>query len=445
MSPTLPHVVILGGGFGGLYAALELAEAPVRVTVVDRRNHHLFQPLLYQVASAALNPSDIASPIRSILRRQKNTSVVLGEAVSIDPRSRVVRFRRGTEIAYDHLIVATGATHSYFGHEEWEKWAPGLKTIEDAIEIRRRVLLAFEAAEREEDPETRRQWLSFIVIGGGPTGVELAGAFAEIAFYAMRRDFRRIDPSQAKITLLEGLPRVLPTYPEDLSAKARRQLEKLGVEVRTGEMVSEVDGEGVTVGEDRYQARTVVWAAGVQASPLARCLGVELDKAGRVLVEKDLSVPGWPEIFIVGDLAASKQEDGSLVPGVAPAAIQMGRHAARTIVREVAGKDRPSFRYKDKGSLATIGRAAAVADFGRLHLGGWMAWLAWLVIHVFFLIGFRNRLFVVSQWAWAYVTRKRGARLITGESAAELGLTADDTAAQLGDAGAKKSEDGSPR
>jgi NADH:ubiquinone reductase (H+-translocating) len=405
---------------------------------VDRRNHHLFQPLLYQVASAALNPSDIASPIRSILGRQKNTSVVLGEAVSIDPRTRVVRFRRGTEMAYDYLIVATGATHSYFGNEEWEKWAPGLKTIEDALEIRRRVLLAFEAAEREEDAEKRRQWLSFVVIGAGPTGVELAGAFAEIAFHAMRKDFRRIDPSQARITLLEGLPRVLPTYPEDLSAKARKQLEKLGVEVRTGELVSAVDGEGVTVGEDRYQARTVVWAAGVQASPLARCLGVELDKAGRVLVEKDLSVPGWPEIFIVGDLAASKQKDGSLVPGVAPAAIQMGRHTARTIVREIAGKDRPSFRYKDKGSLATIGRAAAVADFGRLRLGGWVAWLAWLFVHVFFLIGFRNRLFVISQWAWAYVTQKRGARLITGESAAELGLTADDTAAQLGDAGIAK-------
>lgn len=436
MSPPLPHVVILGGGFGGLYAARALADAPVRITVVDRRNHHLFQPLLYQVASAALNPSDIASPIRSILGKQKNASVFLGEAVSIDPRSRVVRFRRGTETAYDYLIVATGATHSYFGNEDWEKWAPGLKTIEDALEIRRRVLLAYEAAEREEDAEKRRQWLSFIVIGAGPTGVELAGAFAEIAFHAMRRDFRRIDPSQARITLLEGLPRVLPSYPEDLSAKARKQLEKLGVEVRTGALVSAVDGEGVTVGEDRYQARTVVWAAGVQASPLARCLGVELDKAGRVIVEKDLSVPGWPEIFIVGDLAAFKQKDGSLVPGVAPAAIQMGRHAAATIVREVAGKDRPSFRYRDKGSLATIGRAAAVADLGRLHLGGWVAWIAWLVIHVFFLIGFRNRLFVISQWAWAYITQKRGARLITGETAAELGLTADDTAAQLGNAAA---------
>ncbi|MCA1734120.1 MAG: NAD(P)/FAD-dependent oxidoreductase [Acidobacteria bacterium] len=438
MPESIPHVVILGGGFGGLYAALELADAPVRVTVVDRRNHHLFQPLLYQVASAALNPSDIASPIRSILGRQKNTSVVLGEAVSIDPRSRIVRFRRGTEMAFDYLIVATGATHSYFGNEEWEKWAPGLKTIEDALEIRRRVLLAFEAAEREEDPEKRRQWLSFVVVGGGPTGVELAGAFAEIAFHTMRRDFRRIDPSQAKITLIEGLPRVLPSYPEDLSRKAKKQLEKLGVEVRTGELVSAVDAEGVTVGEDRYQARTVVWAAGVQASPLARCLGVELDKAGRVLVEKDLSVPGWPEIFIAGDLAASKQEDGSIVPGVAPAAIQMGRHAAVSIVREVGGKDRPSFRYRDKGSLATIGRAAAVADFGRLHMGGWIAWVAWLVIHVFFLIGFRNRLFVISQWAWAYLTRKRGARLITGDSAAELGLTADDTAARLGEAGAGK-------
>ncbi|HUP65926.1 MAG TPA: NAD(P)/FAD-dependent oxidoreductase [Thermoanaerobaculia bacterium] len=420
-----PRVVILGGGFAGLYAVRALDGVPLRVTLFDRRNHHLFQPLLYQVASAALNPSDIATPIRSILRQQRNVSVFLGEATSIDPVGRKVHFRRGSVEPYDYLIIATGATHSYFGHPEWSQWAPGLKTIEDALEIRRRVLLAYESAEREDDPAIRQEFLTFVVIGAGPTGVELAGAFAEIALHAMNRDFRRIDPSQAKIILVEGLPRVLPSYPEDLSDKARLQLEGMNVRIRTSSMVTSVDAGGVTLGEERISARTVVWAAGVQASSLARSLGAPLDKAGRVIVESDLSVPDHPEIFVAGDLASVSNEDGSKVPGVASAAIQEGKHAGRTIRRDLRGQARTPFRYRDKGSLATIGRAAAVADLGRFHLSGWIAWMAWLVIHIFFLIGFRNRVMVVTEWAWAYLTRRRGARLITGESDSELGIAPD--------------------
>jgi NADH dehydrogenase len=418
----MTHVVIIGGGFAGLYAARALRRAPVRITLLDRRNHHLFQPLLYQVATAALNPSDIASPIRSLLSRQTNAVVILEEAVAVDPGARVVRTRSGSDIDYDYLLVATGATHSYFGHPEWEKHAPGLKTIEDALEIRRRVLLAFEAAERERDPGRRKAWLTFVVIGAGPTGVELAGAFAEIALHAMKRDFRNIDPSQARIILLEGLPRVLPPYPEDLSARAKRQLEGFDVEVRTGTRVTAIDAMGVTAGEERIEARTVVWAAGVQASRLGACLGAPTDEAGRVRVAPDLSIPGNPNVFVAGDLAAFEQ-DGKPVPGVAPAAIQQGKHAARNIARLVRGQPSLPFRYRDKGSLATIGRAAAVADFGRIHLGGWIAWVAWLTVHIFFLIGFRNRILVLLQWAWAYLTRRRGARLITGDSPAELGLT----------------------
>lgn len=417
-------MVVVGGGFAGLYAARELRAAPVRVTLLDRRNHHLFQPLLYQVASAALNPSDIASPIRSILAKQKNATVVLEEATSVAPRERLVRTRSGHDLAYDYLVVATGATHSYFGHPEWERFAPGLKTIEDALEIRRRVLLAFEAAERETDPERRRPWLTFVVIGAGPTGVELAGAFAEIALHAMKRDFRNINPGQAKIILVEGMDRVLPPYPPDLSARARRQLEHFDVEVRTGAMVTAVDAAGVTLGAERIEARTVVWAAGVQASPIGRSLGAPIDKAGRVRVNPDLSLPGSPNVFVAGDLAYLEQGGGQ-VPGVAPAAIQEGRHAARNVMRLVAGRSTLPFRYRDKGSLATIGRAAAVADLGRVHLGGWVAWMAWLTIHIFFLIGFRNRILVILQWAWAYVTRRRGARLITGDTPSELGLTAN--------------------
>lgn len=397
----------------------------MRVTLIDRRNHHLFQPLLYQVASAALNPADIATPIRSILRKQKNVRVILGDAVRVEPAKKKVLLRSGAEEGFDFLIIATGATHSYFGHPEWERFAPGLKTIEDALEIRRRVLLAFEAAERETDPDRKRRWLTFVVIGGGPTGVELAGAFAEIAFHTMRRDFRNIDPGQAKVILVEGLPRVLPGYPEDLSDKARRQLEDFAVEVRTGQMVTELDAEGVTIGEERIEAKTTVWAAGVQASPLARCLEVPLDKAGRVRVEPDLSIPGYRSIFVTGDLVALEQ-DGKPVPGVAPAAIQQGKHAAKNVMRAAGGRATQPFRYRDKGSLATIGRAAAVGELGNTHISGFLAWLAWLTIHIFFLVGFRNRILVILQWGWAYLTQRRGARLITGEGDAELGLTGDE-------------------
>lgn len=410
-----PHVVIIGGGFGGLYAARHLRKTPVRVTIVDRRNFHLFQPLLYQVATAGLNPSDIAAPIRSILRRQRNVSVILGEATAIDPDRRVVHLA-DADLSYDFLIVATGATHSYFNHPEWEKAAPGLKSIEDALEIRRRILIAFEAAERETDPVRQRDWLTFVIVGGGPTGVELAGALSEIARQTMIRDFRHIDPSKARVILVEGVDRVLPTYPASLSGKARRQLERLGVEVVTSALVTSVTEREVRIGERAIGTRTVLWAAGVQASPLARSLGVPLDRAGRVLVEPDLTIPGHPGLFVIGDLAAARQSDGSLVPGVAPAAIQEGAHTARNIDRLVRGSRTLPFRYRDKGSLATIGRAAAVADFGRVKLSGFPAWVAWLAVHIFFLIGFRNRFLVITEWAWAYLTFQRGARLITGRT-----------------------------
>jgi NADH:quinone reductase (non-electrogenic) len=408
-NPDTPHVVIIGGGFGGLYAARTLDGAPLRVTLVDRRNYHLFQPLLYQVASAALNPSDIASPIRAILNRQRNTEVILGEATSIDVANKRVILADG-ELAYDYLIVATGATHSYFNHPEWERDAPGLKTIEDALEIRRRVLLAFEHAERESDPARQRAWLTFVVVGAGPTGVELAGALSEIARQTMLRDFRHIDPKSARVILVEGRDRVLPPYPPSLSAKAQRQLERLGVEVITRGTVTSLNDSEVCLGETSIATKTVLWAAGVQASPLAASLDVPLDRAGRVLVEPDLSIPGHPEVFVIGDLAAVKQANGELVPGVAPAAIQEGVY----IGKRLAGKKREPFKYRDKGSLATIGRAAAVADFGFFKLSGFLAWIAWLTIHIFFLIGFRNRFLVITQWAWAYLTYQRGARLITG-------------------------------
>jgi len=410
-------VVIIGAGFAGLNAAKRLRSAPVRITVLDRRNHHLFQPLLYQVAAAALNPSDIAMPIRHILRRQKNTEVLLGEVTAVDPAGKRVHLDGGS-VSYDYLIIATGATHSYFGNEQWSRFAPGLKTIEDALIIRRRVLLAYEMAEREQDPEQQQRYLNFIIVGAGPTGVELAGALAEISRQTLERDFRRIDPTRARIILLEGAPRVLPPYPEDLSEAAKRQLIKLGVEVHTGAQVTSIDGEGAVIGSQRIPARTVIWAAGVAASPLARSLGVPLDRAGRVVVEQDLSVPGHPEIFVVGDLAAVKS-DGKPVPGVAPAAIQEGRHAALNIAREIRGLGRLPFRYRDKGSLATIGRAAAVADLGRVKFTGLIAWLAWLVVHIFYLIGFRNRVLVLLEWAWSYLTTQRGARLITGFPADE--------------------------
>jgi NADH:ubiquinone reductase (H+-translocating) len=411
-SPLGRRVVIVGGGFGGLSAARALRGAPVRVTLVDRQNHHLFQPLLYQVATAALNPSDIASPIRRILRHQKNVEVVLAEATAIDVDGRAVVLADGT-VPYDYLIVATGASHSYFGHDEWAPYAPGLKSIVDALEIRRRVLYAFEAAEREPDPSRRAAWLTFVVVGAGPTGVELSGALCEIAHHALARDFRHIDPTQAHVILLEGADRVLPPYVPSLSEKAREQLARLGVDVRTREMVTAIDACGVDVGPERIEARTVLWAAGVAASPLGRTLGAPLDRAGRVEVETDLTIPGHPEVYVVGDLATLSQ-DGKPVPGVAPAAMQEARHAARNIVRTIRGEPREPFRYRDKGSLATIGRAAAVADLGRIKLWGVVAWLAWLFIHILFLIGFRNRFIVLFEWAWSYVTYERGARLITG-------------------------------
>ena len=420
-----PHVVILGGGFGGLYAARALRRAPVRITLVDRHNYHLFQPLLYQVATAALNPSDIAAPIRSILRRQRNVTVILAEAESIDAaRKRVVL--ADADVAYDYLIVATGATHSYFGHPEWETNAPGLKTIDDALEIRRRVLTAFEAAERESDPARQSAWLTFLVVGAGPTGVELAGALSEIARQTMIRDFRHIDPASARVILVEGKDRVLPTYPADLSDKARKQLEGLGVEVITGGIVSAVTADEVRIGDSGIRTHTVLWAAGVQASPLARSLGAPLDRSGRVIVEKNLSIPGHPDVFVIGDLAATTQADGAPVPGVAPAAMQQGRHAATNIERAISGQPLRTFVYRDKGSLATIGRAAGVADFGKVHLSGLVAWAAWLLIHIFFLIGFRNRFLVITQWAWAYLTYQRGARLITGDATPILGKRTPD-------------------
>ena len=406
------RVVIVGGGFGGLFAARALARAPVEVSLLDRTNHHLFQPLLYQVATAGLSPAEIAYPIRRILRRQANARVLLAEAVSIDPAAKRVLLADG-EVPYDYLIVAAGAGHSYFGNDAWEAHAPGLKTLEDALEVRRRALLAFERAEREEDPEARRQWLTFVVVGGGPTGVEMAGAFAEVARHSLARDFRRIDPRAARVVLVEAGPRILPAYPEDLSEKAKLQLEALGAQVWLGAPVTAVDAAGVQVGADRLAARTVVWAAGVQAAPLARSLGVPLDRAGRVRVAPDLTVPGQPSVFVIGDLA-SLEQDGRPVPGVAPAAIQMGEHAARNVVRGLRGEPPLPFRYRDKGSLATVGRSRGVAVLGRLRLSGLVAWLAWLGVHIFFLIGFRNRFVVLFTWAWAYLTHDRSARLILG-------------------------------
>lgn len=411
-----PHIVIIGGGFAGLYTARGLRRVEADVTILDRHNYHLFQPLLYQVATAGLNPSDIAAPIRGILRQQKNVEVLLGEATSIDLAQKRVHLADGGSLTYDHVVVATGATHSYFGHDEWEQRAPGLKTIDDALEIRRRILLAFEAAERESDPEAQKALLTFVVIGAGPTGVELAGALSEIARQTMVRDFRRIHPESARIVLIEGKDRVLPVYPPDLSEKARKQLVDLGVEVITNAVVTDVTARDVKIGERVIATHTVLWGAGVQASPLAKSLGVPLDRAGRVLVEPDLTIPGHKEVFVLGDLAAVKQRDGSFVPGVAPAAIQAGQHTGENLRRAVEGQPLRAFKYRDKGSLATIGRAAAVADFGRVRFGGFMAWMAWLIIHIFFLIGFRNRFLVITQWAWAYLTYQRGARLITGNT-----------------------------
>jgi NADH:ubiquinone reductase (H+-translocating) len=415
------HVLIVGGGFGGLEAARALARAPVRVTLVDRRNHHLFQPLLYQVATAALSPADIASPIRHVLRRQHNVQVLMGDVARIEAAERLAVLTDGTRIRYDFLVVATGATHHYFGHPEWEAVAPGLKTTDDAVEIRRRFLLAFEAAERETDAARRGALLTFVVVGAGPTGVEMAGAMAEIARHALTRDFRSIDPRAARVVLLEGGPRVLAAYDERLSAYAERVLQRLGVEVRTGAVVTHIDAGGVHIGEERIAAHNVVWAAGVTASPLGRSIGGPTDRVGRVLVAPDLSVPGHPEIFVVGDLAAAADGDGGVLPGVAQVAMQGGRAAAANIRHTLAGQPREPFRYRDKGTMATIGRSAAVAEIGRrLRVRGLLAWLMWLFVHILFLIGFRNRLVVMLQWAWSFVTWQRGARLITGSVGAEL-------------------------
>ena len=410
------HVVILGGGFGGLYCAKALRNVPVRITLVDRRNFHVFQPLLYQVATASLSPADIAHPIRSILKRQRNAEVWLAEAVAIDPANRLVKLMDG-DLSYDYLVVATGSTHAYFGHPDWAEHAPGLKTIDDATEMRTRFLLAFEAAEREADPAARQRLLTFAIVGAGPTGVELAGAMAEIARTVMPREFREIDTTTAQIILLEAGPRVLPTYPEDLSQKALEQLTKLGVDVRTGALVTKVEDAAVCVGDVTIPAENVFWAAGVAASPLGASLGVPVDRAGRVLVEPDCSVPGHPEIFVIGDLMHLEQ-DGKLLPGVAQTAMQSGTHTARNIIRDLRNQSRLPFRYFDKGNLATIGRAAAVAELrGGLHLSGFPAWFIWVFVHILYLIGFRNRIVVMLQWAWAYLMYQRGARLITGHAA----------------------------
>jgi NADH dehydrogenase len=407
--------VILGAGFAGLSAARALAGTDTRVTVIDRRNHHLFQPLLYQVATAALSPGDIAAPIRHVLARQANVDVLLGEVTRVRPGEREVELADGARVPYDALVVATGATHSYLGREDWAPVAPGLKTLEDALEIRRRILTAFERAEREPDPAARAALLTFVVIGAGPTGVELAGALSEIARHTLAADFRHIDPPSSRVLLLELVPRVLPAYSERLSAAARRQLEALGVEVRTGARVTAVDAGGVEVGGVRIAARTVLWGAGVAASPLGRSLGVPLDRSGRVEVRPDLSIPGHPEIFVAGDLARALQ-GGAAVPGIAPAAIQAGRRAARNALRVLAGRPTRPFRYRDRGALATIGRAAAVGTVQGVELTGLPAWLAWLGVHIAYLIGFRNRVAVLLEWAWSYATFKRGARLITETS-----------------------------
>jgi NADH dehydrogenase len=409
------RVLIVGGGFGGLYAARTLRRQPVDVTLIDRRNHHLFQPLLYQVAMAALSPGDIASPIRWVLRRQRNVEVLLGEVVRFDTGRNTAVLSDGAEFRYDFAIVAAGATHAYFGHDEWQTYAPGLKTLEDALDIRRRVLLAFERAEREPDPEKRQPLLTFVIVGGGPTGVELAGALAEISRQSLARDFRHFDPAAARIILLEGGPSLLAAFPERLRETARRDLERLGVQVHTKSVVTAVDRDAVYVGERRIPAATIVWAAGVAASPLGAALGAPTDRAGRVFVNPDLTVPGHPNVFVIGDLASLKDEHGHPLPGVAQVAIQMGGHAARNIGRAIRTQPMLPFHYRDYGNLATIGRAKAVADLHWLQLKGLTGWLVWALVHIANLIGFRNRVLVMVQWAWAYFSYDRSVRLITGD------------------------------
>jgi NADH dehydrogenase len=408
-----PRVIIVGGGFGGLYAARALRRENVEVLVLDRTNHHLFQPLLYQVATATLAPTDITAPIRWLLRKQQNTEVLMEEVAKVDVDRHMVVTTEGREHAYDYLILATGSRHAYFTHPEWEELAPGLKSIDDAIEMRRRVLTAFERAEVTDDPEERAAWLTFVIVGGGPTGTELAGMLPTIARRALRHDFRRIDPASARVLLLEGGPTVLPSYPDSLSEHARRDLTKLGVEVRTGALVSEIGAHHVTVGGERIHAHTILWAAGNAASPLGRQVGAATDRSGRVEVAPDLSVPGHPEVFVIGDLATITTK-GRIVPGVAPAAMQMGRHAAKNIRRDLEQRARVPFVYRNKGDLATIGRHRAIADFGRVQVSGFLAWWLWLFVHILYLAGFRNRLSVLVEWAYSYFTYERGARLITG-------------------------------
>jgi NADH dehydrogenase len=410
-----PRVVIVGGGFGGLKAARQFRNENVSVTLIDRKNHHTFQPLLYQVATAGLSPGEIAAPIRWILHSQRNVEVLLGEVTGFDLQRKIVDLA-DDEILYDYLIVAAGASHAYFGHDEWEPLAPGLKTIEDATEIRRRVLLAFELAERDAARGVASGELNFVVVGAGPTGVELAGTLAEIARHVLANEFRTIDPKHTRVMLVEGGSRVLPSYPESLSHSAERQLAKLGVEVRNSTLVTGIEPGRVRMGDSWVPAAVTLWAAGVAASPLGKRLGAPTDRAGRVRVEPDLSIPGHPDVFVAGDLASMVDAEGTPLPGVAPVAMQQGVAASKNILRLVRGEATEPFHYHDKGSLATIGRAAAVADFGKLQLSGFFAWMAWLFIHILFLIGFRNRLMVMIQWAWSYITYERGARLITGDS-----------------------------
>jgi NADH:quinone reductase (non-electrogenic) len=414
---TWPRVVIVGAGFGGLKAALALRDAPVRLTVVDRHNYHEFQPLLYQVATADLSPADISEPIRSILRRQRNTEVLMVEVTGIDAERRVVLARDETngrthELPYDYLIIATGAGSSYFGHDEWAQYAPGLKWLPDATAVRRKILLAFEAAELETDPARQRALLTFILVGGGPTGVEMAGAIADLAHRALAHEFKRINPASARILLVEATPSILSAFPASLVQKAQRELERVGVEVCTNAAVQQVDADGVVVAGEHIAAQTVIWAAGVTASPAGKWLGAPTDRAGRVLVHADVSVPGHPQIFVIGD-AAHLEENGRLLPGVAPVAMQEGTYVGRLIRDRLRGELTPPFHYHDKGNLATIGRLFAIADFGRLRVSGPLAWFVWAVVHIFYLISFRNRLAVMLQWAWAYFTQQRGARIIT--------------------------------
>jgi NADH:ubiquinone reductase (H+-translocating) len=424
------HVVIVGGGFGGLHAALSLGDPSVRVTLIDKRNFHLFQPLLYQVATGGLSPADISSPLRSILNKQRNTKVLMGEVRDIDPHQQKITLNKG-EITYDTLIVATGVSHHYFGNDQWAPTAPGLKTVEDALEMRRRIFMAFEAAEKETDPEKRRAWLTFVVVGGGPTGVELAGAIAELAYSTLKKDFRNIDTAEAKIVLVEGMDRVLPPYPPELSAKAEASLVELGVKVQTKALVTNIADNTVTIrqGEqtETVAARTILWAAGVKASAMGKILaehtGVELDRVGRVMVNSDLSVKDYPQIFVIGDLANFTKPDGKPLPGVAPVATQEGKYVADLVLKRLAGQTMPAFEYYDAGSLSVIGRHSAVADFGKIKLSGFLAWLIWVFVHIYYLIEFDSKLVVFIQWTWSYFTRKRGARLITGdESLGQIGV-----------------------